>query len=103
MKSKTERCNCSDKQGWFHLALQSSTAALSMHRVLGIAAVHLCWVAAVLYDVQKPIGVIAGTIKAVSLIALQSRTVAEIMHKVLALLLCICAGLLQSCMQFKTP
>ncbi len=45
--------------------MQSSTAAVSMHRVLGIVAVHLCRVAAELYEVQKPIGVTAVTSKAV--------------------------------------
>ena len=46
--------------------MQSSTAAVGTPRVLGIVAVHLCWVAAELYEVQKLIGVIAVTSKAVS-------------------------------------
>ena len=45
--------------------MHSSTAAAGINRVLGIVAVHLCWVAAELYEVQKPIGVIARTSKAV--------------------------------------
>ena len=43
------------------LALQSSTAAVGMLRVLGNVAVHLPIVFAVLYEAQKPIGVIALT------------------------------------------
>jgi hypothetical protein len=58
MKPKTHRCNCSDKQGCFQLASQSSTAAAGMHKVLGIVAVHLCWVAAELYETQKLTGVL---------------------------------------------
>jgi hypothetical protein len=46
--------------------MQSSTAAAAMHRALGIVAVHLCWVAVVLYAAQKTQGVIAVTSKAVS-------------------------------------
>ena len=45
------------------LALQSSTAAVGMLRVLGNVAVHLPIVFAVLYGVQKLIGVIAVTSK----------------------------------------
>ena len=70
--------------------MQSSTAAVS---VLGIVAVHLCWVAAELYEVQRPIGVIAVTSKAVFLLPCCS-TAAAGMHRVLELLLCSCAGLL---------
>ena len=44
------------------LALQSSTAAVGMLRVLGNVAVHLPIVFAVLYEAQKPIGVIAMTL-----------------------------------------
>jgi hypothetical protein len=57
--------DCSDKQGCFQLALQSSTAAAGMHQVLGIVAMHLCLVALVMYEVQKLTGVIAVTSKAV--------------------------------------
>ena len=46
------------------LALQSSTAAVGMLRVLGNVAVHLPIVFAVLYEAQKSIGVIAMTSKA---------------------------------------
>ena len=46
------------------LALQSSTAAVGMLRVLGNVAVHLPIVFAVLYEAQKPIGVTAVTSKA---------------------------------------
>ena len=39
--------------------MESSTAAEAMHRVLGMVAVHQCWVTARLFEVQKPIGVFA--------------------------------------------
>ena len=46
------------------LALQSSTAAVGMLRVLGNVAVHLPIVfAAALYEAQKPIAAIAVTSK----------------------------------------
>ena len=35
-----------------------------MHRALGVIAVHLCWVAAELYEAQRPMSVIAMTSKA---------------------------------------
>ena len=38
-----------------------------MHRLLGIVAVHLCWVAAEMDEVQNPIGVIAVTSKTTSI------------------------------------
>ena len=49
------------------LALQSSTAAVGMLRVLGNVAVNLPLVPAVLYEAQKPIGVIAVTSKTFNL------------------------------------
>ena len=64
------------------LALQSSTAAVGMLRVLGNVAVHLPLVPAVLYGAQKPIGVIAVTSKTFQL-ALQSSTAAVGMLRVL--------------------
>jgi hypothetical protein len=61
---KTHRCIAGDKQGCFQLACRA--ALLQRHaQGLGIVAVHLCWVAVVLYAAQKLIGVIAVTSKAV--------------------------------------
>ena len=43
---KTHRCNCSDKQGCFQLALHRSTAAAGIYKIVGFVAVHVCWVTA---------------------------------------------------------
>ena len=53
------------KQGCCHPASQSSTGAVSVTRVSGFVAVHLCWNAPELCEVPKFIGVIALTSKAV--------------------------------------
>ena len=41
-RCQTYRCDCTDKQGCFHLASQSSTGAVSVNRVPGFGAAHLC-------------------------------------------------------------
>ena len=58
MKCKISKVYCSDKQGCFQLALQSSTVTKGMHRVLGLVAVHQCWVIAELYEVHNLLGVL---------------------------------------------
>ena len=92
-----------------------------MSTILDISFMHRL----LAYEVRKAIGVIAVTSKAVFNIALQSVTAAsdrhrvlgikaainvpckpataKIMHRVLALLLSICVGLLHSCLKAKKP
>ena len=70
MNCKTHRCSCSDKQGCCHLATDISSAAEGMHRFLGMVAVlHFCTFAR-LYELQKLIGVVAVTSKAVATLPL---------------------------------
>jgi len=54
MNCQTQKCNSCDQQGCLQLALQSRSAAESMHRVARMVAVTLCWVTVGLYDLQSP-------------------------------------------------
>jgi len=54
MNCKTQRCNSCDQQGCLQLAVKSSSAAESMHRVPRMVAVTLYRFTAGLYELQDP-------------------------------------------------
>ncbi len=82
--------------------MQSSTAAYSMHRLIGMVDVDKRWVTAGLYKLQNPIGVMAVPSKAN--FSLQCR--AALLHTSftgsLAWFMCIEVGFLQDCSTAKT-
>jgi len=72
--------------------LQSSTAAEGMHRLLGMALLHHCWVTAELCEVQNLIGVNAVTSKAVLSLPCRAALLQRACTGCLAWFLCITTG-----------
>ena len=101
MKCKISKVYCSDKQGCFQLALQSSTVTKGMHRVLGLVAVNQCWVFCRAVSSAKSHRCIAVTSKAVFSLPCRAALLQKACTGCLAWLLCISVGLLQTCMKCK--